>query len=247
MRVLLGLAAASLLAAPASAGWFVNYEAAGVQNTTAGFTTKGVEDFSGQTAGLPAAFETDFGTAGAIVATYSGGRIDTANQYGSAGGTGNHIVTFSNLEPITIDFTTTLPEGLTYFGYWLSALNAGNQLQFYNGATLLATINPGDVSGHTGSCPNSYCGNPNPPFLGQNGGEPYAFLNIYFTGGDNYNKIVITQTAGGGYESDNHTVGFYTSVGGIPEPATWAMMIMGFGLVGVAARRRSSMATRTLA
>ncbi len=26
--------------------------------------------------------------------------------------------------------------------------------------------------------------------------------------------------------------------GGIPEPATWAMMIMGFGLVGLAARRR---------
>ncbi|WCL54831.1 PEPxxWA-CTERM sorting domain-containing protein [Gimibacter soli] len=35
-------------------------------------------------------------------------------------------------------------------------------------------------------------------------------------------------------------------VGGIPEPATWLMMIMGFGLVGVATRRRTHMA-RTIA
>ncbi|WCL54803.1 PEPxxWA-CTERM sorting domain-containing protein [Gimibacter soli] len=29
--------------------------------------------------------------------------------------------------------------------------------------------------------------------------------------------------------------------GGVPEPATWLMMIMGFGLVGIASRRRSSL------
>ncbi len=31
-------------------------------------------------------------------------------------------------------------------------------------------------------------------------------------------------------------------VGGVPEPATWAMMIAGFGLTGVAIRRRRAMA-----
>lgn len=30
--------------------------------------------------------------------------------------------------------------------------------------------------------------------------------------------------------------------GGVPEPATWAMLITGFGMVGFAARRRESMA-----
>ena len=247
MRILIGAAVAALLAAPASAGWFVNYENAGVQNTTAGFTTSGVETFEGQTVASAANFVTDFGTGGAIIATYSGGRIDNANQYGSAQGSGKHVVTFSNMAPIDINFTTTLPEGLTYFGYWLSALDGGNRLEFYNGATLLASVTPGSVTGDIGACPTSYCGNPNPPFLGQNSGEPYAFLNVYFTGGDTYDRIRIYQVGGGGYESDNHTVGYYTSIGGVPEPATWAMLITGFGLVGMAARRRKGVAVHALA
>ena len=75
--------------------------------------------------------------------------------------------------------------------------------------------------------------------LGGNGNEVYSFLNVYFTGGDTFDRIKIYQkTGGGGYESDNHTVGFWTETGGVPEPATWAMLIAGFGLVGMAARRR---------
>jgi PEP-CTERM motif len=31
--------------------------------------------------------------------------------------------------------------------------------------------------------------------------------------------------------------------GGVPEPASWAMLIVGFGLVGAAARRRTAIAT----
>lgn len=247
MKTVFAGAAALLLAAPASAAFFVNYEGPGVQNTTALFTTSGVETFEGQATGSAASFMTDFGTGGVIQATYTGGRIDNANQYGSAGGTGNNVVTFSNLAPIEISFTTTLEGGLTYFGYWLSALDAGNRIEFFtggSGGTLLASITPGDVTGNIGNCPTPYCGNPNPPFTGRNGGEPYAFLNVYFTGGDNFDFIRIYQVGGGGYESDNHTVGFFTRPGGvIPEPATWAMMIMGFGLVGMAARRRATPAT----
>lgn len=33
------------------------------------------------------------------------------------------------------------------------------------------------------------------------------------------------------------------SVGAVPEPATWAMMLAGFGMIGFAARRRSSVKT----
>jgi hypothetical protein len=235
-----GAAALALLAAPASAGYFINYEQPGVQNTTAGFDVVGVETFETRTVGAAANFVTDFGTGGAIVATYTGGRIDGANQFGSSGGAGKHIVTFSNLADIDVTFTTTLASGLNYFGYWLSALDGQNRIDFYNGATLLATITPGEVSAFTGACPASpYCGNPDAPFLGQNSREPYAFLNVYFTGGDTYDRIRFYQVGGGGYESDNHTVGFFTRPGGvIPEPATWALMIAGFGLVGAAMRRR---------
>jgi len=90
------------------------------------------------------------------------------------------------------------------------------------------------VRGFTGACPASpCCGNPNSAFEGLNLGEPCSFLNVHFTDGVTYDHIRIFQIGGGGYESDNHTVGFFTRPGGmIPEPATWAMMIAGFGLVG---------------
>jgi hypothetical protein len=86
MKFAFATAAAMLVAAPASAGYFINYEKPGVQETTAGFTVVGVERFEDRTVGLPADFSTDFGTDGKIVATYKGGRIDKANVFGSAGG-----------------------------------------------------------------------------------------------------------------------------------------------------------------
>jgi hypothetical protein len=43
------------------------------------------------------------------------------------------------------------------------------------------------------------------------------------------------------YADDLATQGFV--VAGVPEPASWALMIAGFGLVGVSARRRTSPAT----
>lgn len=38
---------------------------------------------------------------------------------------------------------------------------------------------------------------------------------------------------------DNFSLSAITADGGVPEPATWVMLIAGFGLVGVAARRRA--------
>ena len=66
-------------------------------------------------------------------------------------------------------------------------------------------------------------------------GEPYAFVNFYATGGTKFDRVVFLENpAGGGYESDNHTVGYFKTMTGtgVPEPATWAMMIIGFGAVG---------------
>lgn len=45
----------------------------------------------------------------------------------------------------------------------------------------------------------------------------------------------LTALPGGGY-------GYPTAAAGVPEPATWAMMIMGFGLIGGAMRRRRATA-----
>jgi hypothetical protein len=45
--------------------------------------------------------------------------------------------------------------------------------------------------------------------------------------------------------SDNGNIqGQITNLGGVPEPASWALMLGGFGVVGVLARtRRRTMAT----
>jgi hypothetical protein len=41
---------------------------------------------------------------------------------------------------------------------------------------------------------------------------------------------------------DTHTEVAFTTAGGVPEPAAWAFMLLGFGLTGAALRRRSAAA-----
>jgi hypothetical protein len=243
-------------------------EAAGVQNTTATFSTEGVETFNKLPAqSYPQSITTNFGTSGAgstITGTYTAGdgkgiQINSADQFGGAGGKGNYIVAFPNT-PYSLTLNSDIKGGVNYFGYWLSALDKGNFVTFYgaNGQTLF-TFNPQDVINavNLSAKPSLYYGNPNSNFKGQDGGEPFIFVNFFDTTGS-FSKISFSeQNFGGGYESDNHTVGHYetmgqgtvitltNSVSGVPEPSTWAMMLLGFGGLGFAGYRRSRKADAT--
>ena len=87
--------------------FFLNYEAPGVQNTTATFSVSGVETFNSRPTGIGSGFTTDYGTGGAITGSYSGAngvQINPADVYGGAGGTGNYIVAFGNT-PYTLTLT----------------------------------------------------------------------------------------------------------------------------------------------
>ena len=241
-------AAAALLAGTAittaaSAAILVTAEAPGVQNSTAGFTFKGVETFEGYNTGAGQNLATTFGGSN-FSGSYTNVRIDNANQFGSAGGTGKHAVTFTGTG-FTLDLSTTLSGGVNYFGFWLSALDRQNQLVFSKNGVEVFTFNASDARDFIISQPNSsaYFCNPNAAFSGRNCGEPYAFLNFYGTGGTTFDRIQFFQDpVSGGYESDNHTVGQWNRITGdplaVPEPASWAMLIAGFGLVGATARRR---------
>jgi PEP-CTERM motif len=183
-----------------------------------------------------------------ITGEYTNVEIKSGDVYSN--GT-NYAVTFST-GGYMLSLSTSDDSPLTYFGYYLPALDGGNQLEFLKDGVVVATINPAAVIANTGTCPNGanpYCGNPNGPFAGGNTGEPYAFINVYFSDGASFDAVRFFENPTvGGYESDNHTVGYFVTRGVVvPEPATWAMMIAGFGLVGFAARRRRTTAASVIA
>ncbi len=224
-------------------------EAAGIQNSTSGFSAVGVETFESRSTGANQTFATTFGGS-AFGGSYTGVRIDDANQYGSAGGVGNNAVTFTTAG-YSLDLTSSPPGGVTYFGFWLSALDRGNEISFFQGGNKLFTFSAAAARTFIDGLPNSssYFGNPNTAFAGQNRGEPYAFLNFYARSGVSFDRIVFAENPEvGGFESDNHTVGRWTRTSGtpliaaVPEPASWAMLITGFGLVGASMRRQRMVA-----
>jgi hypothetical protein len=58
-----------------------------------------------------------------------------------------------------------------------------------------------------------------------------GLFTVYGTAGETFNSITLS-SSGNSFEVDN------LAVSAVPEPAAWALMIAGFGLTGVALRRR---------
>ena len=157
-------AAWSALLALASAGasadtFVVTYENAGVQSANlpalcAGAATCviGTETFdtrpaTGTSGG--AAFTTSFGTGTTIGGSYAGTfGIHAPDSFGPAGGAGRYITTFSSTGyTISLTHSSDIP-GVHYFGFWLGALDAGNQLQVLRGGTVVGTYSDNHTVGY---------------------------------------------------------------------------------------------------
>ena len=124
-------------------------------------------------------FSTDFpalltvgGPTGGIQGDYAGSLTRSSNfTYGGAGGSGYYPTVTDDNYLLTLTTLGDVP-GVNYFGLWFSALDGGNQLQFYEGSTLLYTFTPAMFQTLVGACPGSaFCGNPN---NGKDAGEQFA-------------------------------------------------------------------------
>ena len=198
----------------------------------------GTEVFDGRAAG-GTGFTTNFNTGGTtsgnlgtnITGTFGGSfTIAQANMYGGAGGVGNYITTSAGVgTDLKLTHTNALP-GINYIGLQISALDAGNTLTFYRAGAQVGTYGPANLTQQVGACPNTsngYCGNPT---TGQDAGEQFAYVNFFDLSGY-FDEIKFVQTtSGGGFESDNYTVGYVDTnavfqATNVPEPSSTATLL----------------------
>ena len=134
-------------------------------------------------------------------------------------------------------------------GFQILALNVGGStfavpLQAFSGAgTLLGTVTSAlDFGSLIGDTDNF---GPNPP--------PFAFgaYNVYLSDADTAALTGIGPFIGDVdhlyFSVGDRALFEVTVAGGVPEPASWALMLAGFGLVGQTVRRRAASLERSLA
>jgi hypothetical protein len=120
---------------------------------------------------------------------------------------------------VTINFAADLD----YFGLDLGFSDAGNQIKFYRGNTLLRTYNVTDAD---------FFGATNNP------NQESAYVNFFASNlGECFNKVVLTETCCGGFETDNHA---YRRV--VPEPYPLPVLVDLMAL-GVAVKHRAGLST----
>ena len=235
----------------------VRVEGPGVQSISEsgyGFDYYGVETFDSIKAGHYDSFTTDFGGS-PITGIYTDLNVNAADQFGGANGTGNYAVAglTHEIKEYSLKLFNTDPDSngnVNYFGYWLSALDAGNLVEFCRDEVVLGTFTPSEVINAIGGNA-AYYGNPTDgEFGGLNLNEPYVFISFFYADPDGlgFDEVIFRQidAAGAsitaGYESDNHTVGWYAGPppppNVVPEPASMVLFGTGLGVLGLAAWRK---------
>ena len=133
--------------------------------------------------------------------------------------------------------TLTFAATETRFGLYWGSIDAYNSISFFSGndASPFLTL--------TGNTLNAA------PPVGSNGDQSSALTNSYLTFTDlSFNKIVLA-SAQNSFEFDNLSYGgaeHHFSVGSVPEPSTWAMMVLGFVGVGFMTYRRKDRMTHSV-
>ena len=173
----------------AASSMVVTYEAAGVMSSPV--ASSYTYDFNSIGTGTKSNVSwTGWGSTG----TFTSVKVNPVDVYGGAN---NSNYAFSSESTKT---TLTLSTGVSYFGMWWSAGDAGNILDFYSGATKIFTFTSSVLNGLS----SSYYGNPNTGGnRGGNSAEKYAYINFFVQSGSQIDKII---ARGSNFESDNWTL-----------------------------------------
>lgn len=167
-----------------------------------------VQNFDGLAAG------TSIGTNAAVFNTSVGG-IAARPEFGSTGNFGAVLG-----EPTDGSYTFNLSRATTAFSFILGSLDTYNSIRIGFADGTFQTLQGGAIKND---------------LVFDSGNQTIPDTNgrvTYFAGSGPRISSVTFGSTSNSFEFDN------LAIGAVPEPATWGMMILGFGLVGAAVRRR---------
>jgi len=153
--------------------------------------------------------------------------LGDATHYGAAG-TGTYG-TPAQGTPDTMFSTNPGYEFLTFSAY-IGSLDDYNTISFFHSGT--------EIGSFSGTALAAIAGNGTIADGSKTGDEANRRFFFTFDASDQVNQIVFSSFAPA-FEFDN----FAATITGVPEPQTWAMMILGFGFIGFMlrnGRRRSA-------
>jgi hypothetical protein len=166
------------------------------------------------------------GTEAAQVATYTApfaGDVTGWFLFRDAGFNSEVGVGINGGAPVYYGLTNSLAQG-TQVG--LGSVAAGDVIRFYLNVTTTGNVFSTDVSENSDGFNHAW----HTPYAGGDFGVPASLVigweDILGGGDKDYNDNVFAFRFPGAPN------------GGVPEPATWALLIAGFGMVGLALRRR---------
>jgi hypothetical protein len=183
--------------------------------------------------GAPAVTETalyNFDTPGSSLLSYTG-NVFQGFSPGWYAAPANDATRFGAAEANDSSVLSVTPgHEFNSLSFYLGSLDSYNSISFFNGNTLVKSYTGTDLT------------IPNPADGNQDGGDTNRRYFFTFGAADGVNRVVFGTTAPA-FEFDN----IAAAVSAVPEPATWAMMIFGFGFMGfmLRGRRRENGAVAT--